>query len=486
MFTSTQLKLRADNPITNEKVIEEQISTDLSSEFKLNAYDGCMYYKRKNTLINTLYLERKDRYDKSKNKNRCISNHKNASGFLKKLIDQKVNYLLGKPVVVNNADNCNEIFDINSIIKKAGKEASKKGVEWLHPYINKDGEFKVVNIDGQECIPIWDTEYENELQQMIRYYKIHVVVDGEEKTRYKVELWDKEKVEYYMQDEDGGYYFDTTLENNPVWHYSSSINLGEKTLTKEYFGWGKVPFVPVWNNDDKINDLEAIKPDIDMYDIVKSDFCNDLDRFAQSIMMIKNHSAESSEKFLQLLQDEGIIEVDEDGDVKWLTHDIPFEARDNILNRLKDDIYEFGQGVDIKSIGRDTTNITNVAIKVKYAELDLKADDFEAEVTFSIKDLYWFINRFLLINNKSTDDLSKIEVKYNRNIIFNEGELIDNFLKSNGRPVSFKTALGIHPRVDDVDEEMKQIKKEEKEMPDDNTGNPFNPGQQQQKKEDEE
>lgn len=475
MFTTNQWKLRTDKPVTDEEIISEQISSDLQSEFKLNAYQGYMYYKRKNTYINDLYVERQAKYERSKNKNRCLANHKNASGFLKKLIDQKVNYLLGNPVLIENADNCNNVIDINNVIKKAGKEASKKGVEWIYVYITKDGEFKLVNIDGRECIPIWDTEFENELQQLIRYYSIQIVEDNEKKTRYKVELYDKEKVTYYMQDANGNYYFDTSIENNPNYHYSFNISLNKNVVDKEFHGWGKVPFIPVWNNDDKVTDLESIKPDIDMYDLIKSDFCNDFDRFAQSIMMVKNHSAANTEKFLEVLKDEGIIEVDDDGDIKLVSLDIPFLAREKILDILKNDIYEFGQAVDVKSIGRDTTNITNVAIKSKYADLDLKADDFEACITEAIKEVYWFINKYLEIKSKPTDDLNTIEIKYNRNIIFNTSENIDNVLKSMG-VISEKTNISEHPWVDNVEDEILQIKKEQAEKPVDNTGNSFGKG----------
>lgn len=452
MFTSPQLKLRTDIPIETEEIIRDQIETDLVSEFKVNARNGVLYYRRKNTYIENLIAERNTKNEKSSNK--WICNHKCGSGFFKKIVDQKINYLLGKSININNADNCIKIFDINTIIKKATKEAAKKGVEWLHPYINSIGEFKVINIDGCECIPVWDTELENELQQMIRYYQIAVIIDGEEKLRYKVELWDKEKVSYYMQDENGNYYFDTAIEYNPFAHWNLNTVLGGNVIDSESYGWGKVPFVPIWNNDDKVNDLEAIKPDIDLYDVIKSDFGNNIDRFQEALLVVKNHAAKSTEKFLELLKDYGFIEVEEDGDVKWLQLDIPTEARKTFLEIIRDDIFEFGQAVDTRRVADGNT--TNVVIKSRYADLDLKADDLEGETTTTIKEVYWFVNKFLEITGQKKDDLTKIEVVYNRNIIFNTGEMVDNCLKSKGI-TSDKTMLTNHPYVDDVDEEMKLI-----------------------------
>ena len=451
MFTSNQLKLRTDNPVTNELIIAEQIESDLVSEFKINAYKGYLYYRRKNTYIANI--------ENIRNNELWETNHKCGSGFFKKIVDQKINYLLGKKVVVNNADGCNAVFDINDIIKKAAKEAAKKGVEWLHPFINRDGEFKIINIDGRECIPVWDTEYENELQQMIRYYQIAVIVDNKTILRYKVELWDKEKVSYYMQDEEGNYYFDSSIEYNPLYHWSINTTIAGKVVATEFNGWGKVPFVPLWNNDDKVNDLEAIKPDIDLYDVVKSDFGNNIDRFQDALLVVKNYSAESYEVFLDNLKKHGVIEIDEDGDIKWLTVEIPIEARKVFLEIIRDDIFEFGQAVDTRRVA--DRNTTNVVIKSRYADLDLKADDLEAETTTTIKDIYWFINKYLEITGQKQDDLKQIDIVYNRNIIFNESETIDSMLKSKGI-ISDNTVISRHPWVDDLEEELKNVAKDEK------------------------
>lgn len=460
MYTSSELKLRSNNPISTEAIIKDQIDRDIISEFKINAYNGIQYYNRKNTYINDLINQRNAK--NIRNSNKWTSNHKCGSGFLKKIIDQKINYLLGKKVIVNNVDNCNSAFDVNNVIKKAAKEASKKGVEWIHTYIDKQGDFKAININGLECIPVWDTEYENELQQMIRYYYMTIVEDGKEYIRYRVELWDKEKTTFYIQDSAGHFNLDLNIPNNPIYHYNFNTILGDSVVDTIGYGWGKVPFIPVWNNDDKTTDLEAIKPDIDLYDIIKSDFANNIDRFQEAILLIKNHAAQSTEKFITLLKDYGFIEVQEDGDVKWLQLDIPIEARKVFLEIIRDDIFEFGQAVDTRRVADGNT--TNVVIKSRYADLDLKCDDLEACVTEAIKELYWFINKYLEITKKAQDDLTKIEIVYNRNIIFNTSEMVDNCLKSKGI-ISDKTMLTNHPYVNDVEEEMKEIENDIKRSP---------------------
>jgi SPP1 family phage portal protein len=440
-----------EKPITSSEIIQEQINDDVSSVFKISAYEGVKYYRSKNTNI------------KSRDTTNFLTdfNHKVANGFLKKIIDQKVNYLLGKKLIINNADNINEILNINKIIKKAAKEASKKAVEWLHPYIDKDGEFKVITISGLECIPIWDTEYETELQQMIRYYKIFVLDNNEKIERYKVEVYDKEKITYYMQDVKGDFYLDTSIEANPVYYINFNTTLGGSIVETKVNGWGKVPFVPLWNNEDRINDLEPIKEHIDLYDIVKSDWANNLDQIQDALLVLINRTIGDTKdeynEFWNKLKQNKVIELDENGNASFLNLNLPTEAREKFLTLIRDDIFEFGQAVDTRRVADGNT--TNVVIKSRYSDLDLKCDEFETMVENATIELCWFANKYLAMKNLPQDNLNDISITTNRNIIFNKGEMIDNFVKQGGK-ISNKTLLSTHPDVNDVEEEQLIIDEE--------------------------
>jgi len=452
-------QITTEKPISNEEVIKEEIKEDVTSNTKQSAYNGIMYYRSLNTKI------------KSREKENFLSTfeHKIANGFLKKIIDQKVNYLLGKKIVIENIEKINQTININKIIRKAAKESCKKGVEWLHPYINNSGEFKISNISGLECIPIYDTEYQEELIQMIRYYKITVLDNKNKKvSRYKVELYDKDKVTYYMQDAEGNYYLDTSIEINPLYYISISTKLGKKVLGSKGNGWGKVPFIPLWNNDDKTNDLEPIKEHIDLYDIVESDFANNLDQLQDVLLVLKNRSPGEYEKFLKNLKKYKIVEVDEDGDLKSLSIDVPVVARKELLSILRDNIFEFGQAVDTRRVADGNT--TNVVIKSRYSDLDLKCDDFQFMIEDSIYNLLWFVNKYFEVTGKPTENLENVEITFNRNIIFNESEKVKNFVDQGGR-ISNKTLLSNHPNVDNVNEELEELEIEEQGFSSEETDN---------------
>lgn len=86
------------------------------------------------------------------------------TNFHANLVDQKVSYLVGKPIEFKYTDN-NVIEQINLALGSRFDDklhsvlthASNKGIEWIHPYIDEEGELKFL-----EC----------QLSKQYRYGKI--------------------------------------------------------------------------------------------------------------------------------------------------------------------------------------------------------------------------------------------------------------------------------------------------------------------------
>ena len=67
------------------------------------------------------------------------------------------------------------------------------------------------------------------------------------------------------------------------------------------------------------------------------------------------------------------------------------------------------------------------------------------------------------ITGQQQDDISKLELTFNRSIIINLKETIESVVASKGI-ISDRTAITNHPWVDNIDAELKQITKEREEM----------------------
>jgi len=452
-------KLSSIKTISNSDIISEIIKSDSASQSKINMDDGEKYYCSNNTIIHERNFEY---FTNGRNiKDEWRSNNKLPHGFLKTLIDQKVNYSFSKPVILTNANNISKVININDFIRDVAKESCKKAIGWLHIFINNNNELDTLVIDSEEIIPIYDSRYQDTLMQVIRYYSFSIVdTNGNKINRYKVEVWDAKTVTFYEQDIQGNFIFDSLISVNPSYHWNvNNYSLGELVSTEGH-SWGRVPFIPLYNNKEALTDLVPIKAFIDCYDITISDFANNIEDFQEAIMKLINYGGMTDrlDEFMEYVKKYKVIPLDENGNVEYMKNDIPFEARDRLKNTLRDSIFEFGQGVDINKVGDG--NITNVVILNRYAALDLKANDFEANVTKFLNKVFWFANEYLKFNNKPQDDIKAIEVIYNRSLVINNLEIVDMCMKSKGI-ISDKTIISNHPWVTNIDEEMTQMDYEE-------------------------
>jgi SPP1 family phage portal protein len=255
-------KLSADSPVSTEAILKDLINKDSQSDRKKHMYQGSNYYRNRNDILERTISYKVDGIEKE-DYNR--SNYRITHNFHKILVDQKTNYLFGKPVKFSS-DNQKALDDIklfldeefDNLLINLATSASNKGEAWIHPYINENGELKLIEIPSEQALPVYDTKTQTVLEQFIRYYEIAIVDrNGNEKTRYKVEIWDKEKCTYYMQDEDGNYFFDDSEPINPMFHWYSYNTLNPDTVIPN--SWNEIPFICFKNNDQLSTDLENIK-----------------------------------------------------------------------------------------------------------------------------------------------------------------------------------------------------------------------------------
>ena len=91
----------------------------------------------------------------------------------------------------------------------------------------------------------------------------------------------------------------------------------------------------------------------------------------------------------------------------------------------------------------------------------------ETEFQAAFEELLWFVNCHFANTGLGDFENEEVSVIFNRDILINEAEVIDNIGKSVGI-LSDETLVAQHPWVDDVQEEMERRKKQrEEEMADD-------------------
>ena len=116
--------------------------------------------------------------------------------------------------------------------------ASNKGFETLHVYYDEKGKLKFNVVPAEEVIHIYDSRYENELEQLIRYYDTVIIRNGQKYIRKRVEWWTKDDVTYYVEDNSRNFILDRSIGANPCPHWWGIYTEDgyEKTREAQTFG----------------------------------------------------------------------------------------------------------------------------------------------------------------------------------------------------------------------------------------------------------
>ncbi|MDP4109766.1 MAG: phage portal protein, partial [Bacillota bacterium] len=386
-------------------------------------------------------------------------------------VDQKVAYISGKPpsVTVEGAEKNAGLKAFESLITGVTSDeefadtlsdletgASNKGVEWLHVYYDKSGSLKYVIVPAQGCIPLYDTQYQKELIEMIRYYEISVVKPGSEMIRKHVEWWTARDVSHYHEDEDGEYILEYRL---PHWFGVTSID--EREVKREAHGWGKVPFIPLYNNSRAQSDLMRNKGLIDAYNLISSSSTNNQVDLVELYWLIQGYGGETAKAIQQKLKINKAVNIsDPNGKIQAEQVTLGVADRLEWLKMLRRDIYHLGMAIDTddESFGSAPSG---VALKFRYTQLDMKADKMILKLKKAMKDFFWFVTEDINRKNGTSYDAGLIRFDINKSMITNDLETVQIITQSQGL-VPDKLLLAKHPYVDDVNQVMEDMEAQKK------------------------
>lgn len=451
-MTATETE-RINQHVTDQKPgTTEWIQFHIENHNTQAMREGVRYYENENDI-----LERKQYtvIDEQKVIDEDKPNNKIPHGYHKLLVDQKVSYLVGKPINFSAEDeplleHINEMLGEkwDDIANELVKEAANKGIEWLHPFIDEDGSFDYMVVPAEQVIPIYKDEKRREIEFIIRYYPFEL--DGREVLR--VEVWDENTVTFYMQ-LNGKYVLDPTEEINPQSHFYYGND-----KTSEGYGWGKVPFVSFKNNEQETSDLKYYKQLVDAFDGRVSDNQNNFEEIQELIYVLKGYEGQSLSEFMQNLKYYKAINVDGDGGVDTKQAEIPMQSIDSHLDRLKENIFTFGQGIDptTDDFGGNSSGIT---LKFLYSLLDLKASQTERKFRKSIQVFLWFLCEYLAMSGQGEYDYKSVGFTFRYNIMANDKENAEIARDSMGI-ISQQTIVENHPFVNDAEVEMERIDSE--------------------------
>nr|DAG25132.1 MAG TPA: PORTAL PROTEIN [Caudoviricetes sp.] len=422
-----------------EVFIKKAIQEFQSSEFYRRGLKAHLYYKGDNDILHRLQWF----YDSTglKREDNFKANNQVPCEFYKKITKQLNSYLLANGVTVEDKikDNLPRKFDIK--IQKAGLYAILAGCSWTYCYKNNDGKFDLDVFSGIEFIPLFD-EFTGQVKAGIRYFRI------DENKPYNVEFYELDGITRLREEKKTGNFY--IVEEKRAYITNKKVTAFSEEITGSK-NFGLLPVIPFWGNDIKESSLTtALKNKIDLYDIIESDFGNNLEDSKDVYWVLKNYNGQDLGEFLADYKYYKSIKVDDDGDATPHTLEVPYQARQTALEIIKKDIYDSAMALDTSVLSGGS--LTNIAIKAMMTDLDLKADDFENEALD-------YMDNLLLLYREITGDTTETKVNFIRRGIVNDTEIVENIVKMRN-DISQRTALELNPYIEDVEEELDRIEEE--------------------------
>lgn len=395
-----------------------------------------------------------------------LPNNRIVDNQYAKMVDQKTNYLLGKPFTLKTENKVylqllNDIFNnrFMRMFRTVGEDALNGAVGWVHPHYNEYGEFSFRRFYPYELLPFWKDAEHTQLDGAVRLYSVDYYDGPNERIMERVEAFTAQGIQRFVYT--GGSLIPDELY--PSAPYMSMV--GENGREYE-LNWERIPLVAFKYNAKEIPLIRRVKSLQDGINVIVSDFENNMQEDARNtILVLVNYDGENLGEFRRNLSQYGAVKVKTvdgaAGDLRTLEVNVNADNYKAILEIFKKALIENAKGYDAKD-DRIAGNPNQMNIQSMYSDIDLDANGMETEFQASFEELLWFVNMHLSNTGKGNFEGEKVEVVFNRDVLINESELIENCAKSEGL-ISKETIVSKHPWVTDAEKELARIDDEKQE-----------------------
>ena len=354
------------------------------------------------------------------------SNVKIPHPFFTELVDQATQYILsGKdsfaksddPVLQKKLDEYfNENEDFTAELSDTLTGCMVKGFEYMFAYRNADNKLSFMCADAIGVVEVREKDTDDGCAYVIYSY-IDRIEKGHKEIK-RIQVWDAEKVYYYVQDSEGDIEEDESEKINPKPH-TLYRKEGDKAIYYKNFGF--IPFFRLDNNKKQFSCLKTVKDLIDDYDLMASSLSNNLIDFDTPIHVVKGFQGDNLDELQTNLKTKKIVGVDEDGGVDVKTIDVPYQAREAKLDLDEKNIYRFGMGLNTAGL-KDTNATTNIAIKAAYSLLDLKCSKLEIKLKQLLRKLLKPVIAEINETEGTDYQLNQVYFEFSHSVMSNEQE----------------------------------------------------------------
>lgn len=458
------IKYGAGQAMTDLEFLEREISAWKASPQRMEQLEGNRYYEGFHD------IRKKVRKAIGKDGKPIIvdnlPNNKILDNQYGLHVDRKVNYIVGKPFIYSTMDESyTEALDMvfnrkfMRTMRNLTRHAINGGIAWLYPYYDRDSNFKFKVFPAYECLPFWADSEHTELDMLVRIYPVTVYDGKDKRVLEKAEVYTKSGIYRYVLD---GTHLVADVDNP-----STSYLTVRRNAEVEKQNWNKIPVIPFKYNSSEKPLLRDTKQLQDGINTILSIFKDNMETDSRStILVLTNYDGQNLGEFRENLTTYGAVKVRSDGTghggVGTLEIEVNSENYKSILDLFKKKLIENARSFDAKD-DRVGSNANQMNLQSMYSDIDLDANGMETEFQASFEDLMFFINAHLSHIGKGDFSGQKIEFKFDRDMMMNETDVINNIRTSVGI-ISEETLVESHPYVTDPKKEMSRMKSEREEQ----------------------
>lgn len=376
-------------------------------------------------------------------KNNWTPCHRMRSKLFGILATQENSFLLGNGVTLKGSKNKDKLGkDFDTKLLQAGYAALTQTVSYLFWNLDHIEIFK-----NLEFAPLMD-ETTSSLRAGVRWWQITagkpLRATLYEEDGYTEYVWNLDKDGQINPNGE-------ILQPKRGYQITYKVQPNEEVQITNQQNYPAFPIVPLWSNTQHISQFMGIKPTIDAIDELTNALNDDLTE-TQLYWLIQGADGMDKSDLAQLLRDireQKIINPAEGQSVQPYTVNIPVSERQAEISRLKRQVYEDFQGLDIDEIKGGA--VTATQIKAAYEPLNHKADDYEMCVIECLNNLF-----------KLIPGLEGEEPTFSRSLMVNQSESIQSliqaaqFLSPDYVTTKVLTLLGDGDKAEQVIEDMKK------------------------------
>ena len=215
------------------------------------------------------------------------------------MVDQKTNYLVGKPFTLNCQDKgytdaLGKVFNkrFYRLLKYVCEDALNGGLGWLYPYYNEAGELSFKHFPAYDILPFWADDDHTILDCAIRYYTQEVWNGYQKEKVEKVEIFKADGIYRYI------YQNDMLIADVEAGEHENYFMVEEEGQEPKGFNWTRIPLVPFKYNKQEIPLIRRVKTLQDGINTMISDFENNMQEDARNtILVLKNYDGENLGEF---------------------------------------------------------------------------------------------------------------------------------------------------------------------------------------------